>query len=161
MSVQVTKLVWDGSRQKSGNLLVLLAISDHAANDGTAYPGIRLLARKVRLSERHVRRCIQELLRTGELKILAIRAPGGGPWYQIQLDHLSNGDQSHVSSRVSPASIVSDAGDNTYIKEPPDKPSVQSPTHITLKAKCLDSEIKPQLRDTSSIKLVSPTKNGF
>jgi hypothetical protein len=67
MSIQVSTRVWEGSKHKSGNLLVLLAIADHADREGTAYPGIQLLADKTRVTRRHVRRCISELLKSGEL----------------------------------------------------------------------------------------------
>lgn len=52
MSIKVSSLVWDCSGQKSGKLLLLLAIADHANEQGVAWPGIPLLARKTRLCER-------------------------------------------------------------------------------------------------------------
>ena len=161
MSIYVSKLVWESSSQKSGNLLVLLAISDHAADDGTAFPGIKLLARKTRLSSRQVRRCIQELRRSGELSILPKKAPGGGAWYQIRLEALCPTDGPPRPAGVSPASSASDAGDSTYINELSNEPSVQPLTYVALKARHTGAGIKPQVRDTSSLKLVSPAKNGF
>ena len=46
MSIKVAIEVWRGSQHKSGNLLVLLALADHADDQGKAWPGIPLLARK-------------------------------------------------------------------------------------------------------------------
>ena len=62
MSIKVATQVWKGSRHKSGDLLVLLALADHADDQGKAWPGIPLLARKARLSERHARRCLNQML---------------------------------------------------------------------------------------------------
>jgi hypothetical protein len=58
MSIKVATQVWNGSRHKSGDLLVLLALADHADDQGKAWPGIPLLGRKARLSQRHTRRCL-------------------------------------------------------------------------------------------------------
>src|SRR5205814_10255692 len=89
MSIKVAIEVWRGSQHKSGNLLVLLALADHADDQGKAWPGIPLLARKARLSQRHTRRCLNQLVASGELEILAESAPSGGKWHQIQLDQLT------------------------------------------------------------------------
>src|SRR2546423_13370568 len=121
MSIKVATQVWKGSRHKSGNLLVLLALADHADDQGKTWPGIPLLARKARLSQRHTRRCLNQLVASGELEILAEPAPSGGKWYQIQLDHLTPDDLSAETSAtesVTPVSGNTDAADITYIKEP-------------------------------------------
>src|SRR5436189_5127276 len=114
MSIKVATQVWQGSRHKSGNLLVLLALADHADDQGKAWPGIPLLACKARLSERHTRRCLNELVASGELEVLGEPAPSGGKWYQIQLDQLNPDNLSartSASDDVTPASGNADADD--------------------------------------------------
>ncbi len=69
MSIEVMTRVWKGSKQKGSRLLLLLAIADHADEMGFAWPGISLLAEKLRMSERQTKRLLAETEATGELYI--------------------------------------------------------------------------------------------
>ena len=62
-------LVWEHSKATEGSLLVMLAIADHAGDDGKAWPGIKTLAKKSRLSDRDVQYCLRKLETLGELKV--------------------------------------------------------------------------------------------
>jgi hypothetical protein len=65
------KAVWDYSKQKGAKLLLLLAIADNADDeDGMAFPGLKYLSNKVRMSQRHVKRMVQELAETDELAVV-------------------------------------------------------------------------------------------
>ena len=130
MSYKIATHVWEASRHKSGNLLVLLAIADHASDRGDAWPGVALLARKTRLSKRHVRRCLHALVRSGELEILPERSSGGGPWYQIRTDRMTADNLSSGTARTREGTLMSDKTDahgtsSTCIREPSIKPSVE------------------------------------
>jgi DNA-binding MarR family transcriptional regulator len=61
--------VWEMSSRRDGELLVLLAIADHANDDGAAYPSIPKLAQKARLTERQARKVIRKLEEAGELRV--------------------------------------------------------------------------------------------
>jgi hypothetical protein len=75
MSVKVMSYVWQHSSQSGGALLVLLAIADHASDDGgNAWPSLPTLARKARLSERQVVNVLHQLEAAGEIRV----ARGGG-----------------------------------------------------------------------------------
>lgn len=70
MSIAVMSWVWQHSASGGNDRLVLLAIADHAGDDGTnAYPSVGRLARKANISERTVQRCIQSLIGLGELEV--------------------------------------------------------------------------------------------
>ena len=70
MGYKVTTPVWDHSKAKGSDLLVLLAIADSADNTtGDAYPSIQTLADLSRLSERGVRYSIRRLEAMGELSV--------------------------------------------------------------------------------------------
>jgi hypothetical protein len=131
MSYKISALVWERSAQKSGNLLVLLAIAEHADDQGAAWPGVPLLARKTRLSRRHVRRCLHALVSSGELEILPERSPGGGPWYQIRTDWMTLDNlSSRTPSTTGAGTLMSNKTDahgtaSTCIREPSIKPSVE------------------------------------
>lgn len=75
MSIKIMNQVWENSKSKGSQLLLLLAIADHADEHGIAWPGITTLAEKIRMSERQVKRLRQNLVESGELVILR---EGGG-----------------------------------------------------------------------------------
>lgn len=76
MSVIVSAYVWEHSRQKGSALLLLLAIADHAHDDGTgAYPSVANLAKKMRMTQRNTQRLIQQVIEAEEL----LSEPGAGP----------------------------------------------------------------------------------
>lgn len=68
MSVRVMATVWADSEHSGGKLLLLLALADHANDQGVCWPSLETLAQKSRMSERHVRRLLRELEESGELR---------------------------------------------------------------------------------------------
>lgn len=86
MSIKVMTRVWENSKNKGSGLLLLLAIADHAHDDGAgAWPSIKTLAAKTRMSERNVQYLIRSVEKTGELKILTGEGPHGCNAYAIDL----------------------------------------------------------------------------
>ena len=73
MSVRVLEQVWKTSQQHGSPLLVLLALADFADDDGTAYPSVGTLAKKVRLKERAVHQILADLVLSKELRIQKLR----------------------------------------------------------------------------------------
>jgi len=70
MSIKVMNRVWEQSTQQDGTLrLLLLALADHASDDGVCWPGIDRLARKIAKTRRHTRRLLSNLEESGELFI--------------------------------------------------------------------------------------------
>jgi hypothetical protein len=68
VSIKVMTAVWEHSSQKEGALLVLLALADCAHDDGTmAFPSVKTLAEKARMSERNARYCLRNLEQSGEI----------------------------------------------------------------------------------------------
>lgn len=62
--------VWETSRAKGTDRLVLLAIADHASDDGTdAYPSVGRLVRRTSVDARTVQRAIRRLVDLGELQV--------------------------------------------------------------------------------------------
>jgi hypothetical protein len=97
MSAKVVGHVFDNSRHAGGELLVLLAIADHAHEDGTgAFPALATLARKTKLGESTIRRHIQTLQATGELRRERRRRKNGTwgrPEYSIPLQLMLTAEQ--------------------------------------------------------------------
>jgi hypothetical protein len=69
MSIKVMSQVWDSSASEGYRLLVMLALADHADDDGYCYPGLARIAAKCRISESTTRRCIAEMVERGELVV--------------------------------------------------------------------------------------------
>lgn len=69
MSVRVIAMVFEAGPEDLGQHSVMLAMADNADDYGVAWPGIDLLARKSRLSERQVTRVLAALEADGWLTI--------------------------------------------------------------------------------------------
>lgn len=74
MSIEQMNRVWKLADVSQGTLLVLLALADWANDAGVCWPSVPKIALKARLSERQVRRIIEELQ---ERKILTIQENRG------------------------------------------------------------------------------------
>jgi hypothetical protein len=83
--------VWESSRSRGSELLLLLAIADHANEDGYAYPGIASLARKARMSKRNTRYVLGKLVKAGELIISRGTARRGTNEYRVQIAKTADG----------------------------------------------------------------------
>ena len=67
MSIHCLSRVWENSKAKGGNLLVLLALADIAKPSGYCWPSYSYIAKMSRLSDRQVIRIVSQLVETGEL----------------------------------------------------------------------------------------------
>jgi hypothetical protein len=89
MSIHVSDAVWRHSRAKGSNLLVLLAIADNADTEtGEAFPSIKFLAQKTRLSERGVQYALARLIGSRELERVKRGARGRSSLYRINTQSL-------------------------------------------------------------------------
>lgn len=86
MSVYVSAYIWEHSRQKGAELLLLLAIADMANREGKAWPVVPTLSRYIRMSDRTTQRIIRKLVRSKELVILTNGGPKGANLYQVQMN---------------------------------------------------------------------------
>lgn len=69
MSIGIMANVWKHAEHEGGTLLILLALADYANQDGIAWPSIKNLASKARLSERQTQSILRDLEKAGEIKI--------------------------------------------------------------------------------------------
>jgi hypothetical protein len=83
MSIEMMTRVWKYSQARSGHLLVLLAIADHADDEGVAYPSIPGIALKSRLKMRQVHNAINALVKYGELSVAYKEGPNGKNLYTV------------------------------------------------------------------------------
>jgi hypothetical protein len=76
VSIKVMAEVWESSSVKGGARLVLLALADHANDEGYCHPSVARLARKSALTERNVQLILRNLESRGEL--VTLRSAGRG-----------------------------------------------------------------------------------
>ena len=86
MSIRVQSYVWENSKADGSALLLLLAIADHAHDDGNgAYPSVATLAAKCRQTERNTQLLLRKLEDMGEIITPPQAGPHGCNIYQIPL----------------------------------------------------------------------------
>lgn len=94
MSIKIMAEVWDNAEVEGASLLVLLALADYANDNGICWPAVGTLARKTRVSERHIRRLLGALERNGNIVIGFREGPMNVNLYKVLVagDTLSGGD---------------------------------------------------------------------
>ena len=61
--------VWENSNESGTNLLMLLAIADHANDDGVCWPSIARLAQRARVSDRQAKYIVKHLEESGSIEV--------------------------------------------------------------------------------------------
>lgn len=113
MSIKVMTAVWEHSQHKGASLLLLLAIADHAHDDGGgAFPAVGKLAQKIRMSARQVQRILHLLEASGELSVAWGQGPNGTNRYTVRLDRLPP-RQDVTPDRMSPPTNRAAGGDTS------------------------------------------------
>lgn len=87
MSIAVMQWVWNHSKAKNADRLVMLAIADCCRFDnGTgAFPSVAELSRKTLLGDRTVRACLRSLEQSGELVVESAAGPRGCNRYRVSM----------------------------------------------------------------------------
>ncbi len=70
MSIKLMSRVWDETRFKGTELLVLLCLADHANDEGTCWPSYTKLALRARCSRRRAMQIVANLQAEGWVKIV-------------------------------------------------------------------------------------------
>lgn len=92
MSLKVLTAVWERSRTRGTDLLVLLAIADFTDDEGRCWPSIDTLSRKARVSDRTVQTKIRRLILLGELEVGEGKGRKGTNLYRVRLENLGRGE---------------------------------------------------------------------
>lgn len=137
MAVKYSKRVWRDKKLKGGKLLVMLALADHATEDGDSWPGMPLLTDKTRLTDRQIRRVLNTLAEDGYITIEE-RAVGRGkrPHYKLfpneKADILSdqNEEKADISDSKSGHFVhekadISDTNQSHVRREPITEPPIE------------------------------------
>lgn len=107
MAIKIMDWVFDNSKAQGIERLILLVIADHCNVDGeNAFPRISVIARRANVSERTVRRRINDLVALGELQV--IERPGTSNLYKIVIPenadvHQPQQEQEPKKKKAAPA----------------------------------------------------------
>lgn len=92
MAIKVMDWVFDNSKAQGIERLILLVIADHCNVEGeNAFPRVSVIARRANVTERTVRRRLNDLVALGELEV--IKRPGTSNIYRIVIPGLNADDE--------------------------------------------------------------------
>lgn len=164
MSVRVMSWVWEHSTAGGSERLVLLAIADNAADDGSnAWPSLHTLARKTLLDVRTVRRILRRLEAGGHLFIGVSAGPHGANRYTVRMHQrgpatstgsVDNAGENPVDNSSTPPG-ESTGGQNApgrWQPGSPDRLRTGDPGRNTARRKSNTSENDPDERDARETK---------
>lgn len=123
MSVKMMAAVWDDPDiQDDGELVVALALADHANDLGECYPAIARLAEKCRRTPRTVKRILRRLEEAGKLS-----TEGGAGRGNTNLYTLKPGAKGDAHVTVSSPEKVTPASEKVTPASPPARPEKVTP----------------------------------
>lgn len=83
MSIKIMSKVWDIEGIDSSECLVLIALADHADDQGRCYPSIARLSKRTKLSDRGVQKVISRLIEKGFITVTPCAGQGGANLYTV------------------------------------------------------------------------------
>lgn len=128
MSIRVMTWVLDKSPARLGDRLVLLALADHAKDDGTwAWPSVATLAAKAHLSERQTRTCLRNLEAAGSIRSRGPSRAGTTVYDVIMAPPAKTAppEKSSTKGRQNQVQLVADTA-----PEPSTEPSTEPPGFV-------------------------------
>lgn len=90
MSIRIMSLVWDKSKHKGSALLLMLAIADHADDNGKCWPGMSSLAKKTRMGRRNVVKLMERIEASGEIIVEKRGNQSASNRYRVNVALLSS-----------------------------------------------------------------------
>ncbi len=161
MSVGVMAWVWKHSQSKPVQRLVLLAIADCANDRGTdAFPAASTLAKKTGLSERGVRKAINDLQSIGELEVDYKAGPKGCNRYRVLMPDLAphaGSTRHHVpGTRHETTGDPAPRAPEPSLNHPPTEPSLEP----SLSGALFEPQTKPP-RKTATKPGADPAFDAF
>jgi hypothetical protein len=159
VSFRVSQWVWTSSRSQSTQRLVLLAIADRAADDGTqAYPSTETLTKMTGLSERAVRTAVTALVGLGELKVEYKAGPKGCNRYAVVMDPVASAGSDPEPDAGNPAGAATSSETRHDVHPAPsaggtrqDRPGTRHETTVD------PAPAAPELSENSPTQSVEPS----
>jgi hypothetical protein len=141
LSIKVIQWVWDCSQSRNAERLVLLAIADNAADDGShAYPSVAEICRKANLSERGVQAALARLVKSGELHIHVGGGRGHTNYYTVIMKPCARNTPQNVRPSGSPSKTETPQNSTVNPADPAGNPAGSAPGTV----------LEPSLEPTTS-----------
>lgn len=83
MSIKIMSAVWELDGIDGTECLVLLALADHADDEGRCYPSISRLAKRTKLSDRGVQKVLSRLIEKGFVRVVPCAGQSGANVYFV------------------------------------------------------------------------------
>ncbi len=88
MSILIMSEVWKHAPVDQGDLLILLALSDWADDNGRCFPAVATIASKARMSRRNAQRCLEALEKNGLIRVETGAGPKGCNVYFVDIEGI-------------------------------------------------------------------------
>ena len=85
MSIKLMAAVWEREDISATEALILLALADHANDEGNCYPSVGRLAKRCKMSDRGVQKIVQRLVERGLLEVDQQAGKRGANVFQLHL----------------------------------------------------------------------------
>jgi len=151
MSIKITSYLWECSTRSGSELLMLLAIADHANDQGKCWPSLETLARKCRVSKRQAINIIHQLEASGELSIKR-----GGGRGNISVYTINGVAECTFSKKGEPSFTVSDENGEVDFTDSQKK----SEADYTVSQKKSEVDFTDSFRKSETRYTVSRRRNG-
>ncbi|ARO14421.1 hypothetical protein BVG79_01075 [Ketogulonicigenium robustum] len=86
MSVKIMSAIWEAEGIDASECLVLIALADHADDEGRCYPSIARLCKRTKMSDRGVQKVIARLIEKGFVTVVQNAGRAGSNLYIINPD---------------------------------------------------------------------------
>jgi hypothetical protein len=147
MSVRVTSWVWENTKAEGAELLVLLALAEHAGNDGSCYPSMRRIAERARLSLRGAQTAMRALEAKGAIRTSRNTGPKGCNRYTVLMHATDSVPRADAASPADSAPRTECAPPQMMTPTPADddiggaNDGMEPPQH--LHPNCKEPSLKP------------------
>lgn len=108
MSIYIMSRVWQQSKSRNGDRLVLLAIADFADEKARAFPSMASLSAKSNMDVRSVQRSVSRLVEMGELAVREGAGPHGVNVYYVLLPEAPAQPATVADMEIPPAATIPD-----------------------------------------------------
>ena len=143
MSAKVCGLIWEVGPSDRMQRFVLLAIGDNASDDGFAYPGIALLAKKCLFTARYIMEAIQRLEAEGWVIVERRAHDHKGNEYHIDVEKLETLKDELRSREKSSRELQR----NSQVNSVPKSGEIyDNPPHPLLGVTVIEPSIEPSAR---------------
>ena len=100
MSIAAYEAVWERSKSKGSQRLVMLSLAEHADETGSCWPSIKRISERTNVSKRQVIRALSELVGMGEISHIPGDGRGNYSKYEILIMSVKDDTMSPIEEAI-------------------------------------------------------------